>query len=376
MFMVKKRICHFSCAHTYNDVRVFQKECVSLAKAGNEVYYVVPNKNSTLIEGVNVIGVSSKSANPLYRVLFLAKTVYKEALKVDADIYHFHDIELFEYGLKLKNKGKVVIFDSHEDWPQYTLEIAWLPMFIKRILFNRLARKYRKNLNKFDKVITVSPHIVENFAQFSNAKVELITNYPQMRLLNPIDKNEFCNRSNIICYAGTVYRNSCQEEIVEAIQSINDVEYYVVGKIDDEYKSILQSIDIKNKVRFINWVSKDELLEIYQKSLIGVIIFEYSPNVGYKKGTMGNNKVFEYMSMGLPIICTNFISWNELIIGKYKCGIAVEPNSVEQILNAIKNLIENKELAFSMGQNGQRAVNEEFNWTTQEQQLLRIYSEL
>ena len=45
--------------------------------------------------------------------------------------------------------------------------------------------------------------------------------------------------------------------------------------------------------------------------------------MGYKKGTLGNNKIFEYMYYGLPIICTDFDLWKE-IIDKYKCGIYVK----------------------------------------------------
>ena len=34
------RVCHMTSAHPAEDVRIFQKECVSLAKAGYDVYLV------------------------------------------------------------------------------------------------------------------------------------------------------------------------------------------------------------------------------------------------------------------------------------------------------------------------------------------------
>ena len=104
-------------------------------------------------------------------------------------------------------------------------------------------------------------------------------------------------------------------------------------------------------------------------------IFDYSPNLGYKTGSLGVNKFFEYMLFGLPIICTDFDLWKE-IVNKYKCGICVEPRDVKQIKDAILYLINNKEEAYNMGQNGRKAVLEEYNWDTQKKVYLDLYSKL
>ena len=50
--MNKVKICHFTSAHKTNDIRIFQKECVSLAKAGYKVYLVVPNAETKSVNGV------------------------------------------------------------------------------------------------------------------------------------------------------------------------------------------------------------------------------------------------------------------------------------------------------------------------------------
>jgi len=41
----------------------------------------------------------------------------KKALEVDAEVYHFHDPDLLFLALKLKKKGKKVIYDVHENYP-------------------------------------------------------------------------------------------------------------------------------------------------------------------------------------------------------------------------------------------------------------------
>ena len=88
---------------------------------------------------------------------------------------------------------------------------------------------------------------------------------------------------------------------------------------------------------------------------------------------MGNNKIFEYMEAGLPVICTDFEMWKNNIIDKYNCGICVEPGNQEQLKDAITVLVSDHEKAYQMGLNGRNAVLNEFNWVTQEKILLEIY---
>ena len=144
------RVCHFTCAHEATDTRVFQKECVSLAKAGYDVYLVAPNATSEDKEGVHIVGVSVSNQHPVYRLLYSSKLIYRKALEIDADVYHFHDIELFSYGVKLKQNGKKVIFDSHDDWLEYVKEISWLHKYIRSGIGLFLKKIYSKYLSCFD----------------------------------------------------------------------------------------------------------------------------------------------------------------------------------------------------------------------------------
>ncbi|WDU82031.1 glycosyltransferase [Caloramator sp. Dgby_cultured_2] len=54
----------------------------------------------------------------------------------------------------------------------------------------------------------------------------------------------------------------------------------------------------------------------------------------------------------------------------------VDPTDPEKIAEAIDYLIENKELAYKMGENGFRAVFERYNWDVNEKKLLNIYKKL
>ncbi len=101
----------------------------------------------------------------------------------------------------------------------------------------------------------------------------------------------------------------------------------------------------------------------------------YSPNVGYKRGTLGVLKIFEYMMVGIPVICTDFELWKEIVEGN-NCGICVNPYDSIELVKAINYLLENKDIAKQMGDNGKKAVVEKYNWSTQEKVLLDMYEQL
>ena len=50
------KVCHMTSAHQPGDTRIFQKECVSLAKAGYQVF-LVQRGESGENSGVRIIGV-------------------------------------------------------------------------------------------------------------------------------------------------------------------------------------------------------------------------------------------------------------------------------------------------------------------------------
>ena len=120
-------------------------------------------------------------------------------------------------------------------------------------------------------------------------------------------------------------------------------------------------------------IAKTQMREFYQKAVVGLAIHDYAHNLGHKVGSLGSTKFFEYMKVGLPIICSDFDLWSE-IIKKYNCGICVQPNNIEQIESAIRFILEDKEKAYEMGQNGKNAILTEFNWSAQERIYLKVFS--
>src|SRR5205085_912295 len=84
------------------------------------------------------------------------------------------------------------------------------------------------------------------------------------------------------------------------------------------------------------------------------------------------NKLFEAMMCGKPII-TNLASE---VVSKFNCGIVVDYNDINKIKTAVISLKENVNLRRNLGKNGRKAFVQEYNWTSMEKELYKIYDSL
>ena len=124
------KICHLTSAHNRHDIRIFMKECRSLAKAGYSVTLLCADNNpQENNDTVSIIPTGFSPKNRLDRLKNAKKAMLRTAISIDADIYHFHDPELLSVGLSLKKKGRIVIYDTHEDVPRQLLSKTWIPRF-------------------------------------------------------------------------------------------------------------------------------------------------------------------------------------------------------------------------------------------------------
>lgn len=370
------KICHMTSGHKNTDTRIFQKECSSLAKKDNYEVYLVTQGESRDENGVHIIGTGGKATSRLKRMLFMTKKVYKKSLEVDADIYHLHDPELLPYALRLKKRGKIVIFDSHEDYSVLMLEKKYIPSLLRKpvqYIFNIYQNKV---LKKLDAIVGVTPHYIEKFKKI-NPKTVLVTNYPIVKKeTESMEKQNYSEKKeNILVFAGGISEYWSHEIIISVLDRCKDVQYKMMGIGRKDYLESLKKIKGYDKVVYLGKIPFDEVKKELENATIGLAIAQYNNNTNYKTGTLGNTKLFEEMLAEIPVICTDFILWKD-IVEKYQCGICVNPYNMDEIEAAVKWLVNNPEKARKMGKNGKRAVVEEFNWERQEIKLFELYEQM
>src|SRR5258708_31605038 len=110
------KIVHLTSVHTAFDVRVVHKEGKSLERSGKHVVLIVPQHRDEVVDSVEVKGVRI-SGGRLVRMTRTAWSLYREALRQNGEVYHFHDPELIPLGLLLTARGKSVGYDIHADAP-------------------------------------------------------------------------------------------------------------------------------------------------------------------------------------------------------------------------------------------------------------------
>ena len=112
----KNKVCILTSVHPPFDIRIFHKEAKSLARAGYDITLIAQHDKEEIVEGIRIVSLP-KPKNRIDRMTRTVWSAYRKAIKIDADIYHFHDSELIPIGLLLKLRGKRVIYDVHEDFP-------------------------------------------------------------------------------------------------------------------------------------------------------------------------------------------------------------------------------------------------------------------
>jgi glycosyltransferase involved in cell wall biosynthesis len=299
---------------------------------------------------------------------------YSHAIAIDADAYQLHSPELLPLGVKLKRHGKVVVYDAHEDMPNHILEKEWLPPWSRHLVSRAFASYMNRVLKRFDEVISPHSHVARSL-QERLGKGILVANFPLVKQRQDSSEKEYVARKNLFCYSGTVYSFSNQVTIAAALSELEDAHYQIAGYIDDEQHETLEHSAAGGRISYLGRLSQVELAKFYNRSIAGIVVLDYRLNLGNRLGSYAVNKIFEYMEAGLPIICTDYDLWKD-IVDRYKCGICVKPGDVAGLRHAMRTIMADKKAAFQMGINGRHAVEKEFNWTSEEAKYCRMFSDL
>lgn len=376
---MKIKVCHFSSVHSIDDMRIFAKECTSLATSDYDVTWIACGDIAfqDIKNGVKRISLIVPVKNRLQRFLKRANAVYKKAIEVDADIYHFHDPELIPYALKLKYMGKKVIFDSHEDVPNDIKNKTYLNPLVKNFLFGSYKIFEYVFIRKFDAVITVTPHIVDKLKKL-NSNTYQITNYP---LIDKKDEEKLVynnEKFNIptLFFAGGVTELWMHENIIKALDKIDfEIKYIIAGNSTESYLNDLKKLSSWKKCEYLGVIPYSLVQDYYSKAHVGLALLKYPKDDKDRLGTLGNTKLFEIMLAGLPVICTDFILWKQ-IVEENRCGLCIQPDCTDAIAEAITQLFTNRDTSNKMGMKGNEMIKEKYNWYTQEVILINLYKEI
>lgn len=355
------------------DTRIFHKECVSLAKAGYDVTLIVAvedERQEEIVDGVKVVYIK-KHKGRMKRMTLSAWQVYLRAKNEQAIVYHFHDPELMWVGYLLKKSHNQVIYDVHEDYLTAIQQKDYLSGWMKQLvsgIYKKVERFFTKDM---------AYCLAEKYYQELYPDGQQILNYPILNE-NVLHRPISVPKSKHVIYTGNVTEVRGAYLHAQIPKFIEGVHVYFYGKTDDDVASRMEqeALGLSDHLHIIgrgHYVNREVIDQAYANGdyIAGMAIFPETDHYLRKELT----KFFEYMTAGIPIICSNFPVW-EQFIKKYNCGLVVDPSNPSSWREAVNKLMNDSALYLELASNGRQAVTNKLNWDNEAEKLIHWYERL
>ena len=372
--MTKTKVVHITSVHPPYDIRIFHKECRTLAAAGYDTSIIVPQTeaSTTTRDGVKTVAVK-QSRGRLRRILLTNPRVARQAFLLHAAVYHVHDPELLIIAVLLRIMGKKVIFDMHENLPRAILTKGWIPENARPAV-SKFVRLLERMFLSGLPIIFAEESYVKDYSWVSHKAV--IMNMPLLAEIQSIKEEK--NKLPSLGYLGMVSEARGCMQILRALDLVKKegvkVQWECVGRVEAGFKAEMLSLaKLYNLDEIRIWGNKDatEAWRIIARCHIGMAIL--APDQNYVESYP--TKLFEYMALGIPVIASNFPLYRT-IVETEQCGICVNPLRVEEIAQAILYLLRNPAIARKMGESGKLAVEKKYNWNVEKVKLLEFYEQI
>jgi glycosyltransferase involved in cell wall biosynthesis len=146
---------------------------------------------------------------------------------------------------------------------------------------------------------------------------------------------------------------------------IKNISLLIVGTGNYEYqlKTLCKKLYLNDVVSFYGFCPRSKLPELYGQSNIFIL-----PSLAESFGVV----FAEAMACALPIISTKAGAIPDLV--KDKHGILVEPGNVNELKEAIKYMLINKERWHAMGSASRDIICKKYSWKAVAQRYSYIYS--
>ncbi len=278
-----------------------------------------------------------------------------------------------------KEKGVKFIVDIQDLWPEAFKLVLRLPI-VSGILFAPMTRQANYAYKNADKIVAVS-NTYKNRGLKVNKKDDKglcvflgteLADFDKKAKSLDVDKPQ---DEIWIAYAGTLGHSYNLELIFDALNLIADkitkkvvFKVYGDGPYLERFKNYAKTCKIE--VDFLGRLEYSEMVANLVRADIAV-----NP---ITRGSAGSiiNKHGDYAMAGLAVVNTQESKEYRALLEDYNFGINCGVESVNDVANALLELVENDEKRILMGKNSRKLAEEKFDRKTTYQEILKLIEEI
>ena len=376
--MERTEIAILTSVHPRGDTRIRVREISALVTSlGRTVSLFVQDGKGDSTEASGMIRIIDTGQAPpgrLTRMILGVWRMWRAVRTARPRVVHFHDPELIPLGVILRCCGYRIVYDVHEDLPRQVLTKYWLPAVARRPISWAVSACEWLAARVFDAIVPAEPKIA---GRFPPQKTTLVQNFPILDELVTTESIPYQKRPPHFAYIGGITRIRGINEMITAIsytkgREKQDTQLCLAGAFQPAgLQAEVQASPSWRQVYFSGWADRKQVAEILASVRVGLVVLHPTP----KYLDAWPTKMFEYMSVGLPVIVSDFPLWRG-IVEDAGCGLLVDPLDPQAIADAMQWILDHPAEAEAMGKRGREAVEKHYNWDTEAEKLVALYNKL
>jgi glycosyltransferase involved in cell wall biosynthesis len=297
---------------------------------------------------------------------------YVRKLAAGYDIVHVHgsyEIPALVAGLvATRAVGGGTVYTTHGTGSRY-----WRPG-------KRWGGLWRDSAKQVDVIVSVSEFVRRRLVQIlgeNPPRHRTIYNGVDTDFFSPVQDSSEAKRTlgvsgkYVLLYLGRLATSKGIAYLLQAIPSLrNEIRDMTLliggrGELEGELRREAFDLGVSDIVEFRGYVPQELLPQFYQASDVVVV-----PSIIEPMGIVP----LEAMSMKKPVICARTGGLPELLTDGLT-GFLVQPRNPIAIVNTVKRLHDNPDLAAEVGENGRVMVTRRFSWEKVAAETLEAYSD-
>lgn len=372
------KICILAVLHPPFDKRVFHKEAKSLVNAGHDVHFITPSDTPVpATDGVTFECIPARFSTKerlknVWRLLRMGR-------RTQCDAYMAVEPESWVAALVLKLvTGRKVVFDVHEHIPSSFAN--YFPAHLRPMISVLTTFAMRQFARFTDEIVLTRASLEEPFMGLQTPRTLVInTNHlqPPCADISSALREKYADRPTII-HQGLFGDVRGSYQLLDALdivrKDVPDLKCIVLGKYaygdEAKFRDTIRKRGLTNVVDLIDEVPFHEVPAYIAVSKVGLILFQ---PIGLVHTLGMPHKLFDYMREGVPVVVPEFALEIRRIVNETKAGILVDVTDPADIAAAILRLLTDCTLAETMGRDGRKAIEENYNWAADERRLLDVF---